>query len=157
MSEKFSIDQEAVRLLAALLNESGLTEIEFQQGDSRLRVVKEAPTMRFSSHAASFPSSGVEVSSSSPAIAPLLGPSADVAPGDPVTSPMVGVVYVAPEPQAPPYVRVGDSVEEGQILFIIEAMKVMNPIRAPRAGVIAKICITDASPVEFGDILLYLS
>ncbi|HEX3672700.1 MAG TPA: acetyl-CoA carboxylase biotin carboxyl carrier protein subunit, partial [Rhizomicrobium sp.] len=74
-----------------------------------------------------------------------------------VTSPMVGTVYVAPEPGKPPFVKVGDTVKEGDTLLIVEAMKTMNPILAPRAGKITEICIRDAQPVEFGQSLMILS
>jgi len=74
-----------------------------------------------------------------------------------VPSPMVGMVYLAPEPGGPPYVRAGDSVAEGDTLLIIEAMKVMNPIRAPRAGVVQQVVVKDAQPVEYGDVLMVIT
>jgi len=74
-----------------------------------------------------------------------------------VPSPMVGTVYASPEPGAPPFVTVGQSVKEGDTLFIVEAMKTMNPILANRAGMVTEICVTDAQPVEFGQILAYIS
>lgn len=155
MSEKFSIDQGAVRLLAELLNESGLTEIEYQQGESRIRVAKEINTTFPSGisplHTLPFPAN------TSVLPTPSLELSAEPSLGEAIVSPMVGTIYTSPEPNAPSYVRVGDEIKEGQILLIIEAMKVMNPIRSNRSGVVTKICITDASPVEFGEVLLYLS
>lgn len=151
MPEKFSIDQEAVRLLAALLNESGLTEIEFQQGQSRIRVAKEVHTVLSNIPPMPVVSSGLSAAVETSVLSPVSSPE------ESVSSPMVGIVYVAPEPGAPPYVRVGDEIKEGQILFIIEAMKIMNPIRAIRSGIVTKVCVTDASPVEFGDTLLLLS
>jgi acetyl-CoA carboxylase biotin carboxyl carrier protein len=73
-----------------------------------------------------------------------------------ITSPLVGTVYLAPDPSSPPFVTPGASVQEGQTLLIVEAMKVMNPVRAPRTGIIKEICIENAAPVEFGETLLYL-
>ena len=145
-----SIDAEAIRELAELLAETGLSEIEIEQGGARLRVarqiggtfVAEAPSRAAPAAA----SSSVETT---PAVK---GPPAGAVP-----SPMVGTVYVAPEPGKPPFVKVGDKVSEGDTLLIVEAMKTMNPILAPRGGTVSEICITDAQPVEFGQTLLIIS
>lgn len=145
-----SIDSSAIRELAELLSETGLTEIEIEQGGSRLRVARQVtasyvadPGMRMAAPAA---------------------PAADAAPAKPkgppagaVPSPMVGTVYVAPEPGKPPFVKVGDKVSEGDTLLIVEAMKTMNPIAAPRSGTVTEICVSDAEPVEFGQTLLVIS
>ncbi|MGL4371873.1 MAG: acetyl-CoA carboxylase biotin carboxyl carrier protein, partial [Alphaproteobacteria bacterium] len=166
MSEKPAdasfVNAKAIRLLTNLLNESALTEIEYQEGETRIRVAKSTHQTVVASQAlraeafsqgvgstASGSSSGVALDSSDE--------KGEAFAGTPVTSPMVGTAYIAPEPGAAPYVRVGDVVQEGQTLLIIEAMKVMNPIRAPRSGKISAICITDNAPVEFGENLLYIN
>jgi len=156
MSEKFVIDGESVRGLAKLLEETGLTEIEYQLGTHRIRVVRAgmqatvahsvpAPAPPPSPPAA--PSSPIELIASSDTIAPQ---------GEPLTSPMVGTAYLSSGPGAAPFCKVGDMVKKGDTLVIIEAMKVMNPIRAPRDGKILEICVSDAKPVEFGEPLIIL-
>lgn len=146
---KPTIDGDLVRQLAKLLDETGLTEIEYGEGKWRLRVSKAMTA-----------SAVVSATAPAPAAAPgpAIAPSAEDAVRHPgaVTSPMVGTVYVAPEPGAAAFISIGDSVAEGQTLMLIEAMKTMNPIRAPRAGRISQIFITNAAPVEYGEVLLIL-
>jgi len=139
------IDAAAIRELAELLNETGLTEIEIEQGGARLRVARQVSGQIVTTAAAAPPALAAEVSATK-------GP----APGA-VPSPMVGTVYVAPEPGKPPFVKVGDKVQEGDTLLIVEAMKTMNPILAPRGGTVTEICVHDAEPVEFGQTLLVIS
>jgi acetyl-CoA carboxylase biotin carboxyl carrier protein len=141
-----SIDASVIRELADLLAETGLSEIEIEQGGSRLRVARQI------------------VSSYVAAEGPVRAAPAAVvaeAPKGPhpgaVTSPMVGTVYVAPEPGKPPFVKVGDKVSEGDTLLIVEAMKTMNPIVSPRSGTVSEICVHDAEPVEFGQTLLIIT
>jgi acetyl-CoA carboxylase biotin carboxyl carrier protein len=136
-----------IRELAALLNETGLTEIEIEQNGTRLRVARG--TTQVVSHAA--PVAAAPATASTEAPKPS-GPAAGAVP-----SPMVGTVYISPEPGKPPFVKVGDTVKEGATLLIIEAMKTMNPILAPRSGTVKEICIADAQPVEFGQSLLILA
>ncbi len=155
IKSKPGIDAAAIRELAELLIETGLTEIEVEQGGVRLRVARQVAHVLAHSQA---PQSGAPVTmetADAPAggeIQKLEGPH----PGA-VTSPMVGTVYVAPQPGAAPFVKVGDTVKEGDTLLIVEAMKTMNPIAAPRAGTVSEICIADAQPVEFGQTLLILT
>ncbi len=140
------IDSELVRTLAALLDETGLTEIEYSVGDRRIRVARTAAAL----------ASTVNVAAPAPAAEP---PAAAVAPVDhpgAVKAPMVGTAYIAPQPDQPPFVRLGDRVEEGRVLLIIEAMKVMNQIRAPKAGRVAEILIADGAPVEYGQVLMVI-
>ena len=139
------IDAGAIRELAELLKETGLTEIEIEQNGSRLRVARQ--TNGFAPPPAPPPAAAP-----APEVAKPKGPS----PGG-VPSPMVGTVYVAPEPGAPPFIKVGQSVKEGDTLFVVEAMKTMNPILAGRAGTVTEICVSDAQPVEFGQILVYIN
>jgi acetyl-CoA carboxylase biotin carboxyl carrier protein len=149
-------DAELVRALAALLTETGLTEIEYAVGDHRIRVARGSLT----SNAPITPT--VVVAAPDAALSrPLPLANGEAHPKEPAAdhpgtlkSPMVGVAYLAPQPGAPPFVRVGDRVAEGQTMLIIEAMKVMNQIRAPRAGVVVQIFIEDAEPVEYGAALM---
>lgn len=147
-----SIDSSVIRELAELLTETGLTEIEIEQGGSRLRVVRQVAH----SFAAETP---IRVAAASPAtVTEVSAPSLPKGPQPgAVTSPMVGTIYVAPEPGKPPFVKVGDKVSEGDTLLIVEAMKTMNPIAAPKAGTVTEICVQDAEPVEFGQTLVVIA
>jgi acetyl-CoA carboxylase biotin carboxyl carrier protein len=140
-------DPELIRTLARLLAETGLSEIEYSIGESRIRVA------RGERRAAPVTSAPAEVAAA-PAPPAVETDLADH-PGA-VKSPMVGTAYLAPQPGAPPFVRPGDSVVAGQPLLIIEAMKVMNQIRAPRAGRIERILVSDGEPVEYGAILMLI-
>jgi acetyl-CoA carboxylase biotin carboxyl carrier protein len=137
---------DAIRELAVLLEETGLTEIEVEQNGVRLRVSRAVQTIVSHSGAAA-----PAAAAPAPAAETPKGPPAGAVP-----SPMVGTVYVAPEPGKPPFVKVGDTVKEGDTLLIVEAMKTMNPILAPRSGSIKEICVSDAQPVEFGQTLLII-
>ena len=141
----FDISGEAIRQLAALLTETGLTDIEVAEGDRRIRVSR---------------SGGVVPQAVAPAAvaAPVV---VDTAPapkpaGSVIASPMVGTAYLAPEPSAPPFVLVGSKVKAGDTLLIIEAMKVMNPIKATKSGTVVEILVTDTKPVEFGETLMVI-
>ena len=144
---KFPIDEEALRTLAGLLEETGLSEIEVAEGDRRLRVA------RHSLPAASAGYGPAAVPVQLPAAAGGAQPAA--AEGT-VSSPMVGTAYLSPEPGAAPFVKAGDRVEKGQTLMIIEAMKVMNALPAPHAGTVEEILIEDGQPVEFGEPLMVI-
>ena len=134
-------DAELIRTLAALLTETGLTEIEYAIGDRRVRVARLA---------AGPPAPGPgAVATASVAAGSIEHPGA-------VKAPMVGTAYLAAQPGEPPFVRLGDVVAEGQPLLIIEAMKVMNQIRAHRPGRVAQIVIEDAQPVEYGALLMLI-
>jgi acetyl-CoA carboxylase biotin carboxyl carrier protein len=137
-------DAELIRTLAAVLTETGLTEIEYAIGDRRIRIAR-APT-------GPVPAPTPTIAAASPAALP---PTSAEFPGA-VKAPMVGTVSLAPQPAEPPFVRLGDIVTEGQPLLIIEAMKVMNEIRAHRPGRIAQILVADAQPVEYGAILMLI-
>ena len=142
-------DPELVRTLAGLLQETGLCEIEYAVGDRRIRVARN-PTS--SASGAPLPAA-VGVSSERPPLPPAVdeAPSAGV-----VTAPMVGTAYLAPQPGAPDFVKLGDPIAEGQVLLIIEAMKVMNQIRAPRPGHVRRILVEDGAPVEYGAALMLI-
>jgi|SRR5690348_7817338 acetyl-CoA carboxylase biotin carboxyl carrier protein len=146
---ELKIDSELVRALAALLEETGLSEIEYAVGDRRIRVARNGGSAAVVMAA----TSAMPASSAGSAAAAV---SAATEPLGAVKSPMVGTAYLGPQPGAAPFVAVGDNVREGQTMFIIEAMKVMNQIPAPRAGRVAQILVADATPVEFGQILAVL-
>lgn len=138
-----------VRELAALLDETGLNEIEVEQNGMRVRV------SRGGSAATSFaPDPGAPVRAL-PASAPTPAAPMTPHPGT-VNSPMVGTVYIGPQPGAAPFIKVGDTVKEGQTILIVEAMKTMNQIAAPRGGKVLEIFVRDAQPVEFGEALLVI-
>jgi acetyl-CoA carboxylase biotin carboxyl carrier protein len=146
----FDIDGDLVRKLAGLLDETGLTEIEFAEGEKRIRVTKGGAAPAFYTQAPAASTPAPAATTSPPA---ALGVSSH--PGS-LTSPMVGTAYVSSEPGGSPFVRVGDSVKAGQTVLIIEAMKVMNPIKAPKAGTVSQVLVGDAQPVEFGEILMII-
>jgi acetyl-CoA carboxylase biotin carboxyl carrier protein len=146
---KVEIDTAYIENLALLLARTGLTEIEICQGDARIRVARQVTTSVEYVHAAPSPAAGAP---STAAVEPVL----DAAHPGTVTSPMVGTAYLFPEPGAAAFVRLGDQVKEGQTLLIIEAMKVMNAIRAPKPGRIARIFASNAAPVEYGEPLLVI-
>lgn len=146
-TKKPGVDQQLIRDLAGILNDTNLTEIEVEQGDLRVRVSRQPPTV----HA-------VAAAPAAVAMAPVAAvkPAEGVAPAaavdiskNAVTSPMVGTAYLAPSPEAEPFITVGQKVREGQTLLIIEAMKVMNAIPAPRGGKLVKMLVENGQPVEF--------
>ena len=140
MPKGFAPDPDLIRRLAAILEETGLGEIEYAEGDRRIRVARP---------------NGAAAPAATLAPAAIVAPVAAAAPAvNAVRSPMVGTAYLSPEPGAAPFVRVGDRVSEGQTLLIIEAMKVMNPIKCPRAGTVSAVLVEDAAPVEYGEPLL---
>lgn len=147
-----NIDTKLVRELADLLAETGLTEIEVEDGDRKIRVARGGVAAQAVTLAAAAPATA-------PVAAPTQAPAA--APVDDhagaVKSPMVGTAYLAPEPGAANFVKVGDSVKQGDTLVIVEAMKVMNPITSDRAGTIAAILIDNGQPVEFGQPLVVIA
>jgi acetyl-CoA carboxylase biotin carboxyl carrier protein len=144
---RIPFDPDAIRALAAVLNETGLTEIEIAEKDSRIRVVRAAaPAVVAAAPAAPL------------AVAPQTITSAPDEASHPgaVISPMVGVAYLSSEPGAPPFVTVGQSVVAGQTLLLIEAMKTFNQIKAPKDGTVARILAANSTPVEYGEVLRIL-
>ncbi|WPZ34251.1 acetyl-CoA carboxylase biotin carboxyl carrier protein [Thalassobaculum sp. OXR-137] len=141
------LDEALVRKLAGLLEETGLGEIEYATGDLRIRIAK--PTIN-ATYAAPAPAAA-------PAAVAAAAPAAAVEEsGEVVPSPMVGTAYVAPEPGAAAFAPVGSNVRKGQTIMIVEAMKTMNPIPAPRDGKIKAVHVENGQPVEFGQPLLVL-
>lgn len=153
---KFELDEELVRRLSQLLAETELNEIEYEAGGQRIRVARQGRQAGGGDPAAPAASAqGAEAGEPTTA-PPSSEHTAEPVPPGAVTSPMVGTVYVAPEPGAPPFAGVGEEVEEGATLLIIEAMKVMNPLPAPRPGKVSRVFVTDGQPVEFGEPLLVI-
>jgi acetyl-CoA carboxylase biotin carboxyl carrier protein len=153
---KVEIDTAYIEKLAELLARTGLTEIEISQSDTRIRVAKQVPAaVEYVHHPALAAAPALAMAAPAPVAAEPAGHNDAAHPGA-ITSPMVGTVYLSPEPSAAAFVKVGDMVKEGQTLLIIEAMKVMNAIRAPRAGRVARIFATNAAPVEYGEPLMII-
>ena len=153
---KTGVDQELLRDLAAILNDTGLAEIEIEQPGLRLRVARGGTNvMAYAPQAAApAPAPAPAVSAPAPTAAPVASdPAAN--PGA-VKSPMVGTVYLAPSPGAANFVAVGKDVKQGQTILIVEAMKTMNQIPAPRSGKITQILVEDGEPVEFGQALVVI-
>jgi acetyl-CoA carboxylase biotin carboxyl carrier protein len=147
-TKKNGVDQQLVRDLAGILNDTNLTEIEVELDDLKIRVSRQAQTI----HAVAAPQLAY---APPPAAAPQ--PAAVAAPAAPadlsknaVPSPMVGTAYLSPSPDAKPFIEIGQAVKEGQTLLIIEAMKTMNQIPSPRSGTVKAVLIEDAQPVEYG-------
>ncbi len=145
------IDSKAIKQLADLLEETGLNEIEVADGDKAIRVSKGGGTVV----AAGAPAVSMSSDPAVPQVANTSAPDtvAHAHPGA-VTSPMVGTAYLQGEPDAPPFVKKGDTVAAGDTVMIIEAMKVMNPIKAEKGGTVTQILIENGQPVEFGDVLM---
>jgi acetyl-CoA carboxylase biotin carboxyl carrier protein len=145
------VDDKIIQALADLLNKNDLSEIEIEEDNQRVRVVR-APAVLATAPPVAAPL--VAASSIPPIIAPEKSPYNDE---QLIKSPIVGAVYVSPKPGADPFVRVGTAVKKGDTLLIVEAMKIMNPIVAPRDGVVDKIFIDNGSPVEFDEPLMALA
>ena len=151
-----SIDARLVRKLADILSDTGLTEIEVEQGELRIRVARE---LTAAPQQVTYAAAPAPVAAPAPTAAPApaaAAPAAEAAParGDAVKSPMVGTAYLAPQPGADNFIKVGDKITAGQTLLIVEAMKTMNPIPAPKGGVVVEILVGDGQPVEFGEPLV---
>lgn len=155
-TRKSEIDQQMIRDLAGILNETKLTEIEVEIGDMKVRVSRQAAGVQATyqvpaAHAEAPAPAAQEQKAAEPAPGGKPSPSKNA-----VTSPMVGTAYMAPSPGAKAFIEVGQSVREGQTLLIIEAMKTMNQIPAPRAGTVKEILFEDMQPVEFGEPLVVI-
>lgn len=149
---KLDVDHALLRKLATMMEETGLTEIEVQSGTQSVRLSRAAPAA-----AASVQTMVATAPAQAQAAPPQAGAGADAPlPPGAITAPMVGTAYLAPEPGAAPFVQLGDRVQKGQTLLIIEAMKVMNPIAAPQAGIVSQILVANGAPVEFGEPLAIL-
>ena len=148
------IDEKAIKQLADLLNETGLTEIEVAEGETLIRVNKGGTVIQGggATLAPAMPSDPTVPQAANTDTTPA---AASTHPGA-VTSPMVGTAYLQAEPGNPPFVSKGSSVAAGDTLMIVEAMKVMNPIKAPKAGTVTQVSVENGQPVEFGDVLVVI-
>ncbi|HZV17264.1 MAG TPA: acetyl-CoA carboxylase biotin carboxyl carrier protein [Sphingobium sp.] len=151
------VDVKLVRELAEMLDATNLTEIEVEDGDRKIRVARTPQ-----SQAVSYPAPAA-AHAPAPVAAPVptAGPAEAASPAAPdhagaIKSPMVGTCYLTPEPDAPAFVKVGDSVKAGQTLLIVEAMKVMNPITAPAAGTVKALLVDNGQPVEYDQPLIVI-
>ena len=148
-AQALAVDPKLIRQLADILHETGLGEIEYSEGDRRIRVALPA--------VASSPAVSVAMPAPTPVTATAgAGDGAREVPAGAITSPMVGTVYLSPAPGAAPFVKPGDRVNEGQTVLIVEAMKVMNPIKSARAGTVTRILVENGSPVEYGEPLMVI-
>jgi len=142
---KMRVDSALLRELAEMLSANDLTEIEVEDGARKIRVRREAPVQYVQAAAAPPPTASLA--------APIAAPAAEAAPagpaGEAVKSPMVGTAFLSAEPGGKQFVAVGDTVKAGDTLLIVEAMKVMNPILAPKAGTVRQLLVADAQPVEY--------
>ncbi|TPJ39394.1 acetyl-CoA carboxylase biotin carboxyl carrier protein [Mesorhizobium sp. B2-5-4] len=143
--KKTGVDQQLIRDLAGILNDTNLTEIEVELGDLKVRVSRQAPTV----HAIAAPQPAYAPAAAAQSATAAAPAAVDVS-KNAVPSPMVGTAYLAPSPDAKPFIEIGQKVKEGQTLLIIEAMKTMNQIPSPRAGTVTAILFEDATPVEYG-------
>lgn len=150
-----NIDADLVRSLADILNDTDLTEIEVERGDLKIKVKREVTVAAAPIQYAAAPA---PIAHAAPAAAPMAADATTIVAraGEEVKSPMVGTAYLQPAPGSDPFIKAGDKVKKGQTLLIVEAMKTMNPIQAPRDGVVAEILVGDAQPVEFGEALVVL-
>lgn len=151
MAKKTDIDEELVRALAELLDETGLTEIEYGKDGLNIRVAKNTSVAAVQAA----PIAAAPAAAAAPAPAPVDEDDLASHPGA-ITSPMVGVAYTASDPDSPPFVKVGDHVSAGQTVLLVEAMKVFNPITAPTAGKVTRILVDNGDPVEFGAPLIII-
>lgn len=148
---RIPFDPDAIRVLAAVLAETGLSEIEIAEKDSRIRVVRAGAA----APAAAPTVVAVPAAGAAPAAPAAMESEAAAHPGA-VTSPMVGVAYLSPEPGSPPFVIPGQAVAAGQTLLLIEAMKTFNQIKAPKAGTVSRVLVENGAPVEYGEVLMIL-
>lgn len=154
-AENMAIDGKLVRELAELLAETGLSEIEVEDGERKIRVARQLTAAPVAQVSVAAPAPVAAPAAAAAPAAPAAAPADDHA--NAVKSPMVGTCYLAAEPGAPNFASVGQTVKAGDTLLIIEAMKVMNPITAPAAGVVKAILVENAQPVEFDQPLVVIA
>lgn len=157
---KTEVDKDLIRELAALMEETGLSEIEIENDDDRMRLVRAGTSAVAAPMAVPMAVSGAAPGAMpAPATAVAAAPAAEgdlsAHPGA-VVSPIVGTAYNAPSPDDAPFVRIGDNVAAGQTILVIEAMKTFNEIPSPHAGVVRQILFENASPIEYGDVLMII-
>ncbi len=149
------IDSDAIKELAKILEETGLTEIEVADGDKAIRVSKGGMIVAGAPNSASLPAN-MSADPGTPGMPNMTSDTIAHSHPGAVTSPMVGTVYLQGEPGTPPFASKGSTVKAGDTLVIIEAMKVMNPIKAEKSGTVTHVMVADGEPVEFGDVLMVI-
>mgnify|MGYP002858239749 CR=1 FL=1 len=148
---------EYIEKLAKIISDNGLTEISLEDGEQAITIRKDLPEVVVGSPAVAPVAAAPAVQQSAPAAPAKEAPKAEEAQeGRAITSPMVGTFYSASSPDAAPFVEVGSEVKVGDVVCIIEAMKLMNEIKAEEAGKVTKICVKNGDPVEFGQVLMYV-
>lgn len=151
---KFETDY--IEKLAKIIKEQDLTEISLEDGEQAITLRKDVVVASAPAVVASAPVAAPAAVASAPAATPAQEAKEEKKSGTPITSPMVGTFYMAPSPDSAPFVSVGGSVKQGDVVCIIEAMKMMNEIKSEITGKIVEICVEDGQPVEFGQVLMYV-
>jgi acetyl-CoA carboxylase biotin carboxyl carrier protein len=150
-------EPEYIEKLAKVITENGLTEISLEDGEQAITIRKDLPDVVMAQpHAAAAPVTAVQVSSAQETSSAKTEKEADAPKGKAVTSPMVGTFYSASSPDAAPFVEVGSDIQTGDVVCIIEAMKLMNEIKSEHSGKVTQICVKNGDPVEFGQVLMYV-
>ena len=149
-------ETEYIEKLAKIIKEQDLTEISLEDGEQAITLRKDVIVSSSPAVVAAAPSQAPASVPAASAPAPAVGAKEEKKSGTPITSPMVGTFYMAPSPDSAPFVTVGGSVKQGDVVCIIEAMKMMNEIKAEVAGKVVEICVEDGQPVEYGQVLMYV-
>ena len=145
-----------LKTLIDLVSESGVAELEITEGEDRVRIVNRNGAAPVQVHQPVTVAQPMPVPVPAPEVAPAPAPTAPQQTGTPLTSPMVGTFYRAPSPGADPFVKVGDTVKKGQVVCIIEAMKLLNEVEADMDGTVKEVCVENGQPVEFGQSLFII-
>lgn len=153
---KNGLDTGLVRELASILRDADLGEVEIEHEGLRIRVSKSIPNAPAPVQYAAAPAAPSPAQAAAPAAVPAAAAPAAAAYDNAIASPMVGTVYLSPEPGAKPFVAVGDKVKKGDTLMLVEAMKTFNPVEAPTSGTVKEIIVSDSQPVEFGEPLIVI-
>lgn len=150
------MDLRKLKTLIDLVSESGVAELEITEGEDRVRIVNRNGAAPVQVHQPVTVAQPMPVPIPAPEVAPAPAPTAPQQTGTPLTSPMVGTFYRAPSPGADPFVKVGDTVKKGQVVCIIEAMKLLNEVEADMDGTVKEVCVENGQPVEFGQSLFII-
>lgn len=150
------MDLRKLKTLIDLVSESGVAELEITEGEDRVRIVNRNGAAPVQVHQPVTVAQPMPVPVPAPEAAPAPAPAAPQQAGTPLTSPMVGTFYRAPSPGADPFVKVGDTVKKGQVVCIIEAMKLLNEVEADMDGTVKEVCVENGQPVEFGQSLFII-
>ena len=150
------MDLRKLKTLIDLVSESGVAELEITEGEDRVRIVNRNGAAPVQVHQPVTVAQPMPVAVPAPEVAPAPAPTAPQQTGTPLTSPMVGTFYRAPSPGADPFVKVGDTVKKGQVVCIIEAMKLLNEVEADMDGTVKEVCVENGQPVEFGQSLFII-